>query len=244
MSMPHSADWMPNSHTQTMKKIYAVLLTIIFLISCSSGQFFAPAVTPSPTSTETRTPSPTSTPLPPTMTFTPTPTLIVLHSPTSLQEITPAPQESITPLALITPNTATPTLQMKGFLSVFASEEEFFKGGRCEPSSVRITAQVGDFLAVAHVLLFVRFKSLTSERASKWTSIPMYTIGAGTYIHDLYTDEMLEDGFFQNAWVEYQIVSTNQFGRELGRTAIFKEKIKMLTCVPTSTPIITETLKP
>lgn len=245
MSLPYSINWMSNSHTpKTMKKILIIALIAILLISCAFGQFFGPSAEAVPTSTETHTPPPTATPIPPTVTFTPTPTLIVLSSPTVLPEIETIIESSITPLALITPNTPTPTVQMKGFLSIFASQDEFFKGRQCEPASVKITAQVTDFLAVAHVLLFVRFKSLTSERASKWTNIPMHTIGAGTYVHDLYSDEMLEDGFFQNAWVEYQIVSTNQFGRELGRTAVFKEKIKMLECVPTPIPIVTETLKP
>ncbi len=219
-----------------MKKAASILLAAVLSISCSFGQFFSHPAAPLPTGTETHTPSLTFTPLPPTATFTPTPTLIVLRSPTPVQETEPAPQASITPLALITPNTLTPTLQMKGFLSVFASETEFFKSGQCKPSSVRITAQVADILGVAHVLLFARFKSTTSERTGKWTSIPMGTIGAGTYIHDLYSDEILEDAFFRTAWVEYQIVSTNQFGRELGRTAIFKEKIKMLECIPTPLP--------
>ncbi|NOH03592.1 MAG: hypothetical protein HND47_17350 [Chloroflexi bacterium] len=125
---------------------------------------------------------------------------------------------------------------MKGFLFVTFTPMEFYKGTKCEPSKVKITAQVQDRDNVKYVLLFARFKSMTSQRTGKWTNIPMETIGAGTYIHDLSSDEILEDAFFQTSWVEFQIVATSQSGRELGRTDIFKGKLKMLECVPTPTP--------
>ncbi|KXK14462.1 MAG: hypothetical protein UZ14_CFX002001150 [Chloroflexi bacterium OLB14] len=127
---------------------------------------------------------------------------------------------------------------MKGFVFVNTSTTEFYKGRECEPSFVKITAQTG-LENTAYVLLFTRFKSLTAERASRWTKFDMYTIGAGTFIYDVYSDEMLEDAYFQTAWLEYQIVITNVAGKEIGRTDIFKEKVKMLACVPP-----TPTIKP
>ena len=125
---------------------------------------------------------------------------------------------------------------MEGFLFINISLTEIYKAGECEPQMVRITAQVQDIGNTAFVSLFVRFKSLTAERASKWTRIYMETIGAGTYLHDLTTAEMKEDAYFQTSWIEYQIVASTQAGKEIGRTDIFKEKIKMLACVPTITP--------
>lgn len=131
---------------------------------------------------------------------------------------------------------------MPGFVFVSASVSEIYKSGQCEPSKVKITAQVFDQNAVKYVLLFARFKSLTSQRASKWTNIPMETIGAGTYIHELSSDQMLEDAYFQTSWIEYQIVATTASGKQIGRTDIFKEKVKMLECIPT--PTLTATVKP
>jgi hypothetical protein len=64
----------------------------------------------------------------------------------------------------------------------------------------------------------------------------MSSFGAGTYILDLSSDQMLEDAYFQTAWIEYQIVSTTKSGTEIGRTDIFKERLKMLECVPVPTP--------
>jgi hypothetical protein len=52
---------------------------------------------------------------------------------------------------------------------------------------------------------------------------------------------------YRNAWVEYQLVGTNLDAQEMGRTAIFSEKLTLLDCTPTSTPTIRPTatvLKP
>ena len=229
-----------------MKNKIPLLIAALISFACSVGQFMPLAATPTPVPTETitHTPLPTSTPITPTLTFTSTPTLIGFKTPTLTLQATEIPTlSSVTPLALITPNTLTPTVQLDGLIFVNASETEIYKGAECEPFMVKITAQVIDRDKVSHVLLFARFKSLTSDRASKWTNIEMGTIGAGTYIHDLTSDQMLEDAFFQTAWIEYQIVLTNTVGREIGRSAIFKEKIKMLECIPTPTPI-PATVKP
>lgn len=196
-------------------------------------------VIPTPTPTNTFTPQPTFTPVTPSLTFTLTPTLSGIRTPTSTPAITEtATLSSVTPLSLIPINTATKIFNMKGFVFVNTSTTEFYKGRECEPSFVKITAQTG-LENTAYVLLFTRFKSLTAERASRWTKFDMYTIGAGTFIYDVYSDEMLEDAYFQTAWLEYQIVITNVAGKEIGRTDIFKEKVKMLACVPP-----TPTIKP
>lgn len=223
-----------------MKKIIPLLIAVLFSFSCSLGGLsFNSAATATPrfTATKTYTPIPTATPVTPTVTFTTTPTLVGLKSPTPTQENTATPTVSLTPLfKIITPFTATATVQMEGFISVRASVTEFYKGRKCDPSSVKLTAQVLDQNQVAYVLLFVRFRGLTSGNASEWTSIPMETIGAGTYIHDLYSDEIKNDGFYATAWVEYQFVSTTSDSTQIGRTAVFKERLKMLECAATPTP--------
>lgn len=219
-----------------MKKIYLISLCMFLMFAC----LVSPAsqdVIPTSTPTNTFTPQPTFTPVTPSLTFTLTPTLSGIRTPTPTPAITEtATLSSVTPLALIPINTATEIFNMKGFVFVNASTTEFYKGRECEPSFVKITAQTG-LENTAYVLLFTRFKSLTAERASRWTKFDMYTIGAGTFIYDVYSDEMLEDAYFQTAWLEYQIVITNVAGKEIGRTDIFKEKVKMLACVP-ATPTI------
>lgn len=215
-----------------MKKIYFLFLTLFVTFACVLAPTTA-TPTPSPTSTNTNTPRPTATPITPTLTFTLTPTLVGARTQTATLDVTETPTvSSVTPLALIPKNTATKTFNMKGFTFVNVSVTEFYKNRVCQPSFVTITAQA-NLPDTAYVLLFARFKSLTSERASRWTKFDMYTIGAGTYLFDVHSDEMLEDAYFQEAWLEYQIVATNPSGKEIGRTDIFKEKVKMSTCVPT-----------
>lgn len=217
-----------------MNKILLALLCAVLSLSCSFGQFFPMTVdddpAPSPP-TATFTPPPTRTPDPPTLTFTPTPTFI----PLDLKATATSPAlQTVTPLALFTPNTLTATMQMKGFLSVGVSPQEFYKGRNCEPNSVKFIAQVVDPIASAHVLLFVRFRSVQTGNAANWTSIPMRTIGAGTYIHDLTSDQIAGEALYRNAWVEYQLVITNDRGREIGRTGIFRERLLALECVSAS----------
>ncbi|MBM4426592.1 MAG: hypothetical protein FJ031_05065 [Chloroflexi bacterium] len=230
-----------------MKKTSLLFLCAFLLSACTMEQLFllpVPMTTPVLTATNTYTPLPTATPVTPTLTFTPTPTLSGVKPPTSIPEDTATPERTVTPFSLITPAfTPFPTIQMEGFVSILASPDTFYKGTKCTPSSVRFTVQVTDPANIKYALLFARFKSLRAERASKWTSIPMQTVGAGTFIHDLSSEQMLEDAFFQSAWVEYQLVGTTQSGVEAGRTDIFKQKMTMLECVPTPT-MTPATVKP
>lgn len=222
-----------------MRKSLFLLFTALLSFACSLGTF-APTETPTPaaTQTDTATPLPTETPVLPTQTFTLTPTLIGYKTITPTSEFTETPPFSPTvPVTLAIPNTATLPVQMEGFASVTISLNEIYKAKGCEPSVVRVTAQAANPVKAAYVLLFARFKSLRAERAAKWTKIDMQPVGAGTFIHDLSSDQMLEDAYFESSWIEYQIVSTNQAGVENGRTDIFKERLKMLKCIPPTATI-------
>lgn len=217
-----------------MKKIFAVFISAVLVLSCSLS---TPVATPSPVFTATNIPTDTltSTPIPPTQTFTSTPTLAgqKTETPTPDAALTPL---TVTPLFLITPDTATPAPQMKGFLTLIVSDEVFYKGSECQPTSVKFTAQVVDIGNTRYVLLFVRFKSKKTGVAGDWAdSISMESIGAGTYVHDLVTTEMKNVDNFKNAWVEYQFVATNSRGREIGRTDTFSERLSLLECVATPT---------
>lgn len=223
-----------------MKKIFPILLCAVLSFACAVGGIpLGLAATPTPvfTSTKTYTPIPTATPVTPTLTFTLTPTLVGLKSPTPTLVDTETPTAGPTPVfVMIDPFTITPTLQMEGFISVLVSANEIYKGRKCDPASVKFTAQVSDLTRTKYVLLFLRFRGLTSGNASEWTSISMETIGAGTYVHDLYSDEIKNEPFYVTAWVEYQFVATTSDAIEIGRTAIAKEKLLMIPCSTTPTP--------
>jgi hypothetical protein len=217
-----------------MRKLLPIVLLSVVVSACTLEQVFMlpePASTPAAARTDTPAPPPTLTPVLSTPTFTATPTLVGFEaSPIAEEEETPAPV--VTPLDSIILLTPTPTVQMDGFLFIRVSHASFYKGADCQPSSVSFTVQVADPARVRHVLLFVRFRSMTSERTGKWTNLPMTTIGAGTYIHELVSDQVLDEQFFQTAWVEYQLVATTAAAKEVGRTDIFKERLTMTPCAP------------
>ena len=209
--------------------------------------FLIPTLTLSPTQAPSGTPTdiPSPTPTISTSTYTTTPTLVGLKTATFTPEISETPTAFV-PFNKVTPDTMTPSVVMTGFVAVFTAATEFYKKG-CDPATVKVTAQSANPTGTSFVVLFVRFKSKLSGKTSEWTSIGMQSIGAGTYIHDLVADEMKGVDAFKNSWVEYQLVATNNNAQEVGRTAIFSEKLTLLECVSTATPTIEATatvLKP
>jgi hypothetical protein len=233
-----------------MKKIYILLLCAVLLSSCSLLTVVNPTAAPTreATGSPTAPHAPTATPITPTLTFTATPPLVGqrTRTPTPTLDFTPT-QVTGTPLFLLTPDTPTPSVEMKGFVAVNISEKEFYKGAKCQPASVKFSAQVADPANTAFVVLFVRFKSKQTGTTSEWTSITMQSIGAGTYTYDLISEVMKAVDLFENAWVQYQFVATNSNSREIGRTDIFSEKLTLLECETTPTPAPTPTatvLKP
>ncbi|HET7142856.1 MAG TPA: hypothetical protein VFI68_02445 [Anaerolineales bacterium] len=218
-----------------MKNIIPLLICSFLFTSCSVFNTGATA-TPAPTLTITPTTIPSATATVPTPTFTGTPTLIVIprtNTPTSAALFTQIIQ---TPLVLVTSDTLTPIPKIKGFVSILVSEKEFHKGKKCLPASVKFTAQVSEPARSAYVVLFVRFKSKNSGVTSEWTSLQMENKGAGTFIYDLTATDMIGDTSFFNAWVEYQLVTTQSNTRVIGRTDIFSERLTLLECNPTPVP--------
>jgi hypothetical protein len=226
-----------------MKKIFILLICAILLSSCSviGNQLSAATATIAPTFTNIPADVPTVTPTVPTPTFTVTPTLVGLKTKTSTPDFTPT-QLILTPLGVtllpsVTPISIVTQVPMPGFVSISVDVPEFYKGTECLPVSVKFTAQVANPANVAFVVLFVRFKSKQTGSTSEWTSIPMQKIGVGTFVHDLVPLEMKAVDYFENAWVQYQLVATDANSvNQVGRTEVFSERLSLLECVPTPVP--------
>lgn len=238
-----------------MKK-FPILLIFVFLLSACSmtvNEFLGiqSTATAVPTFfTNTPTDAPTFTPTVPSPTFTVTPTLMGQKEKTATPEFTPT-QLILTPLGVTllpstTPLVFVPQVAMPGFVSVSISNDAFYKGKQCPPTSVKFTVQVAKPAGTSFVLLFVRFKSKLTGATSEWAdSIAMQSIGGGTYTHDLTTLEMKAVDSFENAWVQYQIVATNSDSEQVGKTDIFSERLTLLECVtPTPPASITPTVVP
>ena len=226
-----------------MKRIAVLILGGGLLSACSIS---LEQVLLIPTSTPTFTPSPiltstptfTFTPTQPTPTFTSTPTLIGAKTATE----TIAPSLTITPgvpPTQVPPDTPTPIPELNGFSSIQLSASEFYLKG-CEPKGVKFTVQAADAARTAYVVLFVRFKSTATGVTSEWNSITMENLGNGTFTHTLTPSEMKAVDIFENPWVQYQLVATNNSDQIIGRTQVFGGNLSLKECVstpsPTSTP--------
>lgn len=234
-----------------MKKNFFLLIFVFLLSACSMtvDQLLGrpPAPTPTPPFTNTPTAAPTFTPTVPSPTFTATPTMVGLKTKTAIPDFSPTPLvftlPAVTLLPTNTPLVFVPKVDMTGFVSITTSSEVFYKGKECQPTSVKFTAQVTNPTSVSFVLLFVRFKSKLTGVTSEWTdSIAMQSIGAGTYLHDLVPLEMKAVDSFENAWVQYQLVSTDSHGKKVAKTDIFDERLALLDCVANPTVSMTPTV--
>ncbi len=227
-----------------MKRFILISLLLSTLLSSCSftlEEIFllptkTPTLTPSPYMSPTLTPSQTATL--PTPTYTLTPTLIGVKSPTP----TILPTDTPTIDIFVTPDTKTPTMEIKGFLSINAPSGNLSLSQACGPVSAKFTVQASDPIRTEYVTLFVRLRSKATDKVSDWTNIEMEKLGAGTFTHELAAAEIQGTEFFKDPWLEYQIVATTISRREIGRTDIYKEKLTLLTCEPTQTP--TATLSP
>jgi hypothetical protein len=229
-----------------MKKISILFIFAALLSACSMTVYeflgIKPPVTAAPVVfTNTPTTAPTFTATVPSPTFTSTPTMVGQKTRTATPYFTPTPlilaPLDVTVLPSITPIALLPQVAIPGFVSVSLSDEAFYKGQDCQPTSVKFTVQVAEPARVAFVLLFVRFKSKQSGVTSEWAdSIAMQSVGGGTYMHDLITLEMKAVNSFENAWVQYQIVATDSNSKQVGKTDVFSERLTLLECVPTPIP--------
>lgn len=219
-----------------MKKIGISALTALLLASCSLTELFpGPTVVSTFATAAQATSSRTSTPIPtrPTSTFTSTPTLIGFKTPTL--EATPGTEITI-PVSTNTATVVIPSQVIDGFTFVRLSSTEFYIGG-CEPSQVIFTVQVARPNEAALVELFVRLKSTTTGATSEWTNLGMVNLGAGTFSHTLVADQIKALRSYKDPWVQYQLVATAGPGKEIGRTQIFDEALRLKSCpTPTSTP--------
>jgi hypothetical protein len=145
--------------------------------------------------------------------------------------------ETPTPAVTDTPNLVIPSQSIDGFALITISAKEFYLGS-CEPASVKFTAQAANPTEAAFVVLFVRMKSTVTDTTSPWSNFTMDDMGAGTFTHTLIPDEIKYLDAYEEPWIQYQLVAVNGAHREIGRTQIFDEMLRLKNCSPnpTATP--------
>jgi hypothetical protein len=228
-----------------MKKIVFILILISLLSGCSGLPVSIPFLqtqtpTSPPQSTATpfsldptftpdlfvlNTQPPTTTVLPGTAAFsvnvTPTSTPFVIFTPTTRATITLEP---------LSPNLFTPAPSL--FMSVHRSADLIVWGSSCEGArSIRFTAQVQPARGLRYVTLWYRLQDKYSSRHTNWGGgAIMSSNDQGTYFYDLDLSQIARYRFYQDAWLQYQLVASTATERVLGRTAVSRSDVSLRHC--------------
>jgi hypothetical protein len=225
-----------------MRRLYLAMVLAISIQACSGlplNGLNAPTDVPGPTATATVTLTPMDTP---TATITPTitPSPTIVHIPTwdpsqPTATFIPVPifigEFTATPVAPIA--SMTPALPGPGFLSVQVSEKKIFWGS-CKPNMSRIITQVESPDDVYTVTIFVKVRSATKPDETPWTQgDSMDNHGNGRFTYRLYANTTRGHNHYKNSWILFQLVATDDFGEEVGRTMIYETEIALSPCMGT-----------
>lgn len=222
-----------------MKKLNRVLILIFLLSGCSGLPVSIPFLgTPTPTSP----PQPTATPF--SLDPTHTPDLFVLNTlePTTTPStgtpvITDTPFPTFTPtfrptitLEPIDPSLFTPSPNI--FLTVQRSTTQLVWGSTCEGArSIRFTTQIMPVRRLRYVTLWYRLQDKYSSRHTNWGGGAILSDNdQGTYFYDLDLSQIQRYRFYEDAWLQYQLVASTATQRVLGRSVVSRTDISLTHC--------------
>lgn len=227
-----------------MKKNVCIIVLSMFLTGCSALSDIAGLIrTPTPVpATDTPGPVDTVTPIPSQnlfatstatpLTFTPTVTALGAELFTPTATATDFPTPGLPPNA-INGNYFTPV--NTGFLTVLISNNVmYWNEGPCSPRNIKVTAFVEDILNTNRVLLFTRLREKRNTlNVTDWNSgAIMLKADNGSFNYKIETWNLRRYYYYKDAWLEYQLVSQNEEGQIIGRTAIYDKNISLVRCLP------------
>ena len=224
-----------------MKRFVLIAVMICLLSGCSGLPASIPFLaSPTPISP----PQPTATPysLDPTHTpdlfvlntLAPTTspssgTVIVTNTPLPTLTIPPTIRSTIT-LEPLNPGLFTPSPNL--FMSVQRSTDVIVWGYNCEGArSIRFTAQVQPARRLRYVTLWYRLQDKYSGRHTEWGGgAIMSDNDQGTYFYDLDLSQIQRHRFYQDAWLQYQLVASTATQRVLGRSVVSRTDVSLRHC--------------
>ena len=222
-----------------MKRFLYITLMLSFLASCSGLPVSIPFLqTPTPPAP----PPPTATPF----SLQPTNTLDLFVINTAEPTTTPptgTPQVTNTPLPTLTA-TFRPTITLEPldptlftpspnlFLNVQRDTSQIVWGGDCAGSrSIRFTTQVMPARRLRYVTLWYRLQDKYSGRGTAWGGgAIMSDNDQGTYFYDLDLSQIARYRFYQDAWLQYQLVASTATQRVLGRSVVSRTEVSLRHC--------------
>lgn len=223
-----------------MKKALFLSLLALSFLACSTADLvtlaLTPTVSPSPPPPPTMPPTdtPTITMTQPTPTFTYTPTLSG-QKPTATNTVTGTPPPTDTPEITPTSEGAIIVLpESSGFFSVLISEPVIYYGKCGLPAEARVTVRVTDPGRVKFVAFFMRLRSKSSGNTTGWDiGTVMQSMGNGLYSLTLNADDLHGPepySYYKDSWLEFQLVSTNSYSREIGRSQKITDQLSLSPC--------------
>jgi len=223
-----------------MKKAFFLSLLALTLLACSTADLVALVLTPTaspsppppPTEFPTETPGVTATQPTPTFTYTPT---LSGQKPTSTITVTGTPPPTDTPEVTPTSEGAIIVLpESSGFFSVLVSEPVIYYGKCGLPAETRVTVRVTDPGKVKFVAFFMRLRSKSSGNDTGWDiGTVMQSMGDGLYSLTLNADDLHSPepySYYKDSWLEFQLVSTDSYSREIGRSQKITDQLSLSPC--------------
>lgn len=213
-----------------MRKLYFVLILAVLIQACTlveppatvvptATATFTPTETPTATMTPTITPSPTIVHIPTYDPFQPTPTGIPL--PIFGGKSTPTPYTFLSP---------TPSGPGPGFVDVKITEKNIHWGS-CQPNSTKIIAKVQNPEDVYSVIVFVQVKSAIKEDYTPWTNGDVMQRNKDeTFSYVLSANTTRGHNHYKRSYIYFQLVATDWYGEEIGRTKIYSDEIALSPC--------------
>jgi len=229
-------------HSNIVKKIITLFLTVI-ITSCSALPLDLSFLTPS-------TPEPTFTPRPTVTSFpTPSPTrdLFAVNTvgptdipPTYDPSVTPpTPTRTAPPTATfrntitlepIDPSLFTPSPNIFQFVS--RSTGQIVWGSTCDGDrSIMFIATVTPVRRLKYVLLFIRLQDKYSGRGTEWgAGAIMKDNDQGKYFYKLELNQIDDYEFYEDAWLQYQLVASTVGLTVLGRSVVDRTSVSVTHC--------------
>jgi len=222
-----------------MKRFVFIPLIISLLSGCTALPISIPFLG---TPTAVSSPMPTVTPY--SLEPTHTPDLFVLNTlaPTTTPytgtpPVTNTPPPTATPtirvtitLEPISPNLFTPSPNL--FMSVQRSTDVIVWGSTCEGArSIRFTVQVQPARRLRYVTLWYRLQDKYSGRHTDWGGgAIMSDNDQGTYFYTLELSQIDRYRFYEDAWLQYQLVASTATQKVLGRSVVSQTDISLRHC--------------
>jgi len=221
-----------------MKKLALILIVVSILSGCSG----LPSIPFLQTAVPGQSATPRLTVTPYSLDSTNTPDLFVLNTLPATPS-TGTPQVMSTPTLEFTPTTR-PTITLEPidpifftpspniFLTVQRSTDRLVWGSTCEGARfVRFTASVQLVRRLRYVTLWYRLQDKYSSRHTDWGGGAIFSDNdQGLYFYSLDLSQIQRYRYYEDAWLQYQLVASTATQKVLGRSVVSLNEVSLTHC--------------